>query len=514
MPKETAQARAVRSFFAGGISQAGAVAICRGLSCELNGAAALQEQLAATGPTVRVDCFGLCDHSPALRTREGEVLSGAAALAFAGCAASTRFDEPAGIRCLARRPIVTERIMRGSHHDLAVARRAGVYSALAKALQAAPGSVLAMIERSGEQGRGGAGYPTAAKWRACLAAADPRRFVVANGDEGDAGSFIDRVLLEEDPHAVLEGMALSALAVGASEGVVFIRAEYPRAQARMNRAIAEAREAGLLGPAVLGHGFAFDVRVVGGHGSYVCGEETALLNAIENKRGEVRVRPPYPTQAGLYGQPTVVNNIETLVNVPWIVREGPEAYRSLGVAAAPGTKAFCLARGFARPGIVEAEFGLELRGLIEQHAGGGRNGQPLAAVALGGPMGSILTPAEWDVPLEPAALGQRGIRLGHAGLVPIPEAADLRALLLNWAQFMALESCGKCVPCSLGSRRAVELVGRIDQGNHDEWQREFTQLLATIEGTSLCGFGQGLPQPLLKLATLARAQVAGGQLHG
>ncbi len=515
MAEETAQSRAVRSFFASGVAQTDAVGVCRGLSCELNGAAGIERQLTAAGmTTARIDCFGLCDCSPVVRTIDGKLFSGAAALALP--ARPEAVGAAAGapqIRCLARRPVVTERILHGPHHDLGVARQAGVYAALQSALQLGPEAVLAMVERSGEQGRGGAGYPTAAKWRACAAAGGSRRYVVANGDEGDPGSFIDRVLLEDDPHAVLEGLALCALAVGAGEGVVFIRAEYPRAQARMKAAIAEARAAGILGPSVPGYRFGFDVRVVGGHGSYVCGEETALLNAIEGRRGEVRVRPPYPAQSGLDGCPTVVNNIETLVNVPWIVREGPDAYRELGLPGAPGTKAFCLARGFARPGIIEAEFGIGLRELIEVHAGGGRGGRPLAAVALGGPMGSILAATEWDVRIDPAVLRERDLRLGHAGLVPIPESADLRAVLLNWAQFMAIESCGKCVPCGLGSRRVVELAGRIGQEDRDDGHQELLQLLATIEATSLCGFGQGIPQPLRKLATLIHDGRSGAPVH-
>jgi NADH:ubiquinone oxidoreductase subunit F (NADH-binding) len=517
MTRESAQSRGVRSFYAQGDTPAGAIGVCRGLSCELNGGPELEERLSSAGPVSRVHCFGYCDRAPAASRGDGEVLAGAAALALPGSADGLGMDDRPDIRSAARRAVVTERIGRGRHDDLGVARAAGVYAALEAAVQQDPAALLNVLERSGEQGRGGAGFPTAAKWRACASTPAARRYVIANGDEGDPGAFIDRVLLEDDPHAVLEGLALCAWAVGAGEGIVFIRGEYPRAQERMRLAIVAAREAGILGPSVLGSPFAFDVRVVSGHGSYVCGEETALLNAIEGRRGEARVRPPYPAESGLHGCPTVVNNIETLLNVPWILRAGPEAYRALGVSGSPGTKAFCLGRGFARPGIVEAEFGLGLRELIETHGGGGRDGVPLAAVALGGPMGSLLTPGQWDVPLDPVTLRRQGIRLGHGGLVPIPASADLAGLLRNWTQFMALESCGKCTPCALGSRQAVQIAVRMGDFRgpavsdaHDEFRR----LLATVEATSLCGFGQGLPQPLMRLAELARRQATGGGSGG
>jgi NADH-quinone oxidoreductase subunit F len=270
-----------------------------------------------------------------------------------------------------REAIVTARIGKGDFADLERARSVGIYQALAKALGQTPAAVLATVEESGEQGRGGAGFPTGRKWRLAAESAGTMRYVIANGDEGDPGSFIDRLLLEHDPHAILEGMALCAWAIGASAGVVYIRSEYPAAQSRMRAAIEQARAAGLLGTGICGSSFDFDVQVVTGHGSYVCGEETALLNAIEGRRGEVRVRPPYPAAQGLYGQPTVVNNIETLVNIPWIIERGPAAFRRLGTADSPGTKAFCFNQGFARPGIVEAEFGLSLRELVETYGGGG-----------------------------------------------------------------------------------------------------------------------------------------------
>jgi NADH-quinone oxidoreductase subunit F len=503
MTIQSASERGAKSFFSFPADDAGTVRVCRGLSCELNGAAALAARIGERDVVKPVYCVGFCDRSPALLGRGGETRCGPAALAWP---AATIAEEPRpDIRMLSARPVITERIAQGSHASLSGARRGGVYVGLAKALSGSPQALLTVVEASGERGRGGAGFPTARKWQACATAPGSTRYVVANGDEGDPGSFIDRVLLEDDPHAVLEGLILCGYAVGASEGIVFIRGEYPRARAIMGQAVIEAREGGLLGRSVMGSPFSFDVRVVSGHGSYVCGEETALLNAIEGRRGEVRVRPPYPVERGLHGCPTVVNNVETLVSIPWIVREGPQAYRQLGTDDSPGTKALCLNRGFARPGILEIEFGMSLREVIEVHAGGARETGGLAAVALGGPMGSVLAPEDWDVTLDYVELLRRNVRLGHGGIVAIPAATNLPRVLLSWVEFMAGESCGKCVPCSTGSRRALELATRMCQQPRADARLvgELVALMNTVEATSLCGFGRGIAGPVTTLARLA-----------
>jgi NADH:ubiquinone oxidoreductase subunit F (NADH-binding) len=503
MPGSRAHVRAVRSFFADHRS-AGEVRICRGLSCSLNGASGLAQRLAGRGQAVRpVYCLGYCDRAPALLPPAGDVQCAASALAWPAPAAPRA--PGADVRAVSRRAVVTERIGRGSHADLATARAAGVYATLRSALATGPDAVLDAVEASGERGRGGAGFPTGRKWRLAAAHASRAPLVVANGDEGDPGSFVDRMLLEDDPHAVLEGLALCAFALGAAQGVVYIRSEYPAARARMAAAVAEAREAGILGPSVLGSGFGFEVALAEGHGSYVCGEETALLNAIEGRRGEVRVRPPYPVERGLHGHPTVVNNIETLVNVPWILREGPDAYRRLGTPGSPGTKAICLNAGFARPGLVEVEFGVTLRAVVEEHGGGGRDGDTLAAIAVGGPMGSILLPDEFDARLDHDELAARGIRLGHGGLVAVPGTADPRALLVEWLEFMAEESCGKCVPCRRGSTEALAMARRLAAARESATPlvAELERLLGAVEASSLCGFGQGIPAPARRLAQLA-----------
>jgi NADH:ubiquinone oxidoreductase subunit F (NADH-binding) len=500
MTTSRALERGVRSFYADFHAEPAALRVCRGTSCYLAGGAELHGRTGDPAGARGVYCLGFCDRSPAILWPDGRVALGAAARE----AGEGELDPaPPPVRCLAREPIVTGRIGRGDFSDLGQARADGAYEALRAALRERPERILDALVRSGERGRGGGGFPTGVKWTRCAGAGPGEKFVVANGDEGDPGSFVDRILLERDPHAILEGLALCALAVGARQGIVYVRSEYPLAQARVQRALEQARAAGILGPSCLGSEFAFDARLVSGQGSYVCGEETALLNALEGRRGEVRLRPPYPVEAGLFGRPTVVNNVETLLNVPWILRRGPDAYRALGTPASPGTKALCLNAGFERPGIVEVEFGESLRRVIEDEAGGAKGGVPLDAVALGGPMGSILAREEWDVAVDPGSLRPRGIELGHGGLVALPRGTDWLALAEHWLRFMADESCGKCVPCRIGSQRALEGVrGGVARGR-------LLDLLATIEATSLCGFGQGLPRPVAQLLRLG-GKAAGG----
>lgn len=510
-----------------------ALRICRGTSCELSGAAELARGYRGDEDVQEVHCLGFCHRSPAVLLDETPVWGEAAReLADRGGGGSGRAAEGSStaeqlnVRSLCSTPVVTSRLARGDFSRLEDARRDGAWTALEKALRAGPEDVLETMERSGERGRGGAGYPTGRKWRACAEADGDRKVVVANGDEGDPGSFVDRLLMERDPHAVLEGMALCGRAVGASEGVVFVRSEYPGAGDRMREAVRRAREEGLLGQGILGTSFDFDVEVFTALGSYVCGEETAMLEALEGRRGEVRLRPPYPADQGLDGRPTVVNNVETLANVPFIVREGPEAYAAMGTGVSAGTKALCLNRGFARPGVVEVEFGTSLGEVLEE-AGMGRDG-PLAAVLLGGPMGSVLTPEEWDVTICYGAMADREVQLGHGGIVAVPEGTDFRGLLEHWLRFMVDESCGRCVPCALGSSVALDRV--VDRREQHEREAEgasvarapeagpgdveagparqlsLHELFHLMEETSLCAFGRTMPGPMRRLLELAREE--------
>jgi NADH-quinone oxidoreductase subunit F len=280
-----------------------------------------------------------------------------------------------------------------------------------------------------------------------------------------------------------------------------VRWEYPGALVLLRTAVADARDAGWLGRSIRGSAFDLDVEVVQGLGSYVCGEETALIHAIEGRRGEVSIRPPYPTERGLFGCPTVVNNVETLVNVPWIVEHGADAFRRFGTPESRGTKAICLNHGFARPGIVEIEFGTTLERVIAD-AGGGARGSTLEALAIGGPMGSIVTRQRWDVPVCYRAMRDAGIELGHGGILALPRGTDYGALALHWLEFMAHESCGRCAPCALGSKSALSRA-RVGQ------RAELEPLLDAIAATSLCAFGQLVPRPVRELLELERSRGGG-----
>jgi len=466
-----------------------AVRICVGTSCVLAGAKDLFA--AANGRTAcrSVYCIGFCDRSPAALQSDDR------AVALNGHASVEALLDPAfpeptrpAIRSVAKKTIVSRRIGRGDFSKLAAARSDGAYETLAKVRRLRPEDVISAMEQSGERGRGGAAFPTGTKWRRCSDVLSDAKYVVANGDEGDPGSFIDRVLLEDDPHSILEGMAICGHAVGAQKGIVYIRSEYPRAMKRMKLAIEAATAAGLLED--------FEASIFPGMGSYVCGEETAMLNAIEGLRGEVRLRPPYPVVEGLFGKPTVVNNVETLVNVPWILEHGPAEYAALGTNGSPGTKAVCLNHGFAVPGILEIEFGRSLRDVIELDARGGAHGQRLEAVLIGGPMGSVALPSQWDVPVCYQAMAEHNLILGHAGLVAVPEGANIRTLFLHWIEFMAEESCGKCVPCRLGSRRALDIAQSAEASRS---LPQLERLFDVMAQGSLCAFGQLMPGPMSQM---------------
>ena len=490
-----ATVRGAISYYSDLPSDRGTIKICQGTSCMLAGAGKLRETLEQKSECKSVYCLGYCDRSPTVLNASNEIICGDRALALNPNDDRVLIQTetpPLSLRCLASEPIVTRRA-KEDYSQLEKAKAAGVYSTLTKAVQSSPEEILRAVERSGERGRGGAGFPTGKKWRLCAESVGEPKYAIANGDEGDPGSFIDRILMENDPHGVIEGLLLCGYAVGASQGIIFIRSEYPTAMTKMRSAIAEARSAGIIGSSVLGSDFSFEISIFPGMGSYVCGEETAMLNAIEGLRGEVSIRPPYPTSEGLYGKPTVVNNVETLVNIPAILEKGPEAYAALGTPSSSGTKAMCLNHGFARPGIVEVEFGTSLQEVIEE-AGGGAGGNRIEALLLGGPMGSLLLPEEWDVPICYEAMTKRGIQLGHGGMVALLEGTDYRALLEHWLCFMKDESCGKCAPCRLGAQKAWNLV-RGD--NLDRAQLE--RLFEVMERSSLCAFAQYMPGPMRQI---------------
>jgi NADH:ubiquinone oxidoreductase subunit F (NADH-binding) len=399
--------------------------------------------------------------------------------------------EPA-VTVAAPASVVLERVVARVGPDLAAYAAHGGYEALEHVAARSPAAIVDELERSGLRGRGGAGFPTGRKWRAVLERPSAVKHVVCNADEGDPGAYIDRVILERDPHCVLEGMAIAARAVEATRGWVYVRKEYPAAAAAIRRAVDEARLAGILGTGAHGQP-SFDVEVVDGRGSYVCGEETALLNALEGRRPEVRPRPPYPAEAGLWGAPTLVDNVETLANVAWIVRSGGDAYAALGRGTSRGTKVVSLNSLFRHPGLYEVEFGQPVRALVED-LGGGLAAGSLHGVLIGGPLAGILPPQLLDTAFGFDELQQVGAAVGHGGVVAFDESTPILELAHHVFRFGAAESCGKCTPCRGGAPWiegvfAAALAGR-PAGSESE--AEWRGTVDALAATSLCGHGSGL----------------------
>ncbi|MEU9759019.1 NAD(P)H-dependent oxidoreductase subunit E [Streptomyces sp. NPDC047987] len=365
-----------------------------------------------------------------------------------------------------------------------------------------PDEVQLQVAASGLRGRGGAGFRVAAKWEAVAGVSGT--VVVVNGDEGDPGSYADRLLMEADPERVLEGLALACFACGARRAVVLVRSEYPRALARMREAVGQAYADGHFGPSVHGTDTVLDVEVVEGAGSYVAGEETALIASLEGDRGCARPRPPYPTERGLWDAPTVVNNVETLAAVPWIVSRGGEAYARRGTLNETGTKLVCLSERFARPGAYEVEVGTSLLRIVTELGGGLKDGCELTAVQVGGPLGGFLAPDALDVPLTTADLAARGAALGHAGLVAFDQSAAPQEVLRHIWQFAAAESCGACSPCRVGSRRGLDLASAGTPPG-PEWER----LARVMAEASLCAFGRRIPPAVRSLARAYGGRLAG-----
>lgn len=375
----------------------------------------------------------------------------------------------------------------------------GGYGALLKVLTSmTPEQVIAEVTRSGLRGRGGAGFPTGRKWEATRSAAGRKKYVVCNGDEGDPGAFMDRSVLEGDPHAVLEGMMIAAYAIGADEGYLYIRAEYPMAVQHVRRAIEQAREWGLLGERILGTDFSLDLHVKEGAGAFVCGEETALLASIQGERGMPRPRPPFPAQSGLWGCPTNINNVETYASVPAIISNGADWFAAVGTERSKGTKVFSLAGKVARTGLVEVPMGLTLRELIFDVGGGIKEGKRFKAVQIGGPSGGCLPESLLDTPIDYDQLTATGAIMGSGGVVVLDEDScmvDIARFFLNFTQS---ESCGKCTPCREGTRRMLEILTRISEGKGEPEDLDRLERLArVVKDTSLCGLGQTAPNPVL-----------------
>ncbi len=371
---------------------------------------------------------------------------------------------------------------------------------LRSALAMSSSEIITAVTDSGLRGRGGAGFPTGIKWKTVADATSTQKFVCCNADEGDSGTFADRMLMEGDPFSLIEGMAVSAVAVGATEGFVYIRSEYPDAVATMRRAIEIACEQGWIGPDVLGSGLPFDLQVRVGAGAYICGEETAMLDSLEGKRGMVRAKPPLPALEGLFGHPTVVNNVLSLASVPAVLALGSAAYRDLGVGRSRGTQVFQLSGNVAHGGIVETAFGLTLGELVTDFGGGTATGRPVRAVQVGGPLGAYLPPDSFDLRMDYEEFASAGAMVGHGGVVVFDDTVDMGQQARFAMEFCAVESCGKCTPCRVGAVRGVEVIDRILTGPDDETRTADLVLLDDLcdlmADGSLCAMGGLTPMPV------------------
>jgi NADH-quinone oxidoreductase subunit F len=486
--------------------------VCDDIACRLAGAEAICADLTrGVGPAgepardgrvtwLRSPCLGVCDRAPAaMLTVAGETprtftvapvdAAGViGVLESAGPTTDTRPDVTpvVGSRLLGRIGVVDPT-------SLDDYRSHGGYTALAQAFEMGPERVITEVTDSRLLGRGGAAFPTGRKWAAVATQAAQPHYLVCNADESEPGTFKDRVLLEGDPFATVEAMTIAAFATGASKGYLYIRGEYPEAEARVTNAIARARDAGLLGDDILGSGFSFEIELRRGAGAYICGEETALFESIEGKRGEPRNKPPFPVEVGLFGKPTVVNNVETLANVLRIVTDGGETFARIGTEGSTGPKLFCVSGHVARPGVYEVEFGATMRDLIEL-AGGVPGGRAIRTILLGGAAGVFVGPDSLDMPLTFEATRAAAATLGSGVIMVFDETTDLVDTLRRIAQFFRDESCGQCVPCRVGSVRQEELLARLAAGSQVRSRDDELALLREIgqamRDASICGLGQ------------------------
>jgi len=377
-------------------------------------------------------------------------------------------------------------------------RMHGGLAGLKKALAMTPAEIVRTVTESGLRGRGGAGFPTGIKWNTVLNAVAERKYIVCNADEGDSATFADRMIMEGDPFVLIEGMAIAGVATGATKGFVYIRSEYPHAISKMQRAVEIARKAGVLGPTVLGSPNAFDMEVRVGAGAYVCGEETSLLNSLEGKRGVVRAKPPLPAIQGLFGKPTVINNVISLASVPVILDKGAEHYKNFGMGRSRGTIPIQIAGNVKHGGLFEAAFGLTLGEIVNEIGGGTATGRPVKAVQVGGPLGAYFPPSMFDTPFDYEAFAAKDGLIGHAGITVFDDTADMLKQARFAMEFCAIESCGKCTPCRIGSTRGVETIDRIAAGIEPQKNLDLvTDLCNTMKFGSLCALGGFTPYPVM-----------------
>lgn len=374
----------------------------------------------------------------------------------------------------------------------------GGWTGLKRALGMAPADIVQAVADSGLRGRGGAAFPAGIKWKTVLDTVSAQKYIVCNADEGDSGTFSDRMLMEGDPMCLIEGMAIAGVAVGATQGYIYLRSEYPHAWRALNEAIANAYSAGWLGANVGGSDRRFDLEVRLGAGAYICGEETSLLESLEGKRGMVRFKPPLPAIAGLFGQPTVINNVITLASVPYILAQGAQAYRDYGMGKSRGTLPLQLAGNIKHGGLVEKAFGLTLRELLYGYGGGSASGRPIRAVQVGGPLGAYLPESQFDTLVDYEAFAAIGAMLGHGGIVVFDDTVDMLQQARYAMEFCAIESCGKCTPCRIGSTRGVEVIDRLGADiERDKQEALLRDLCETMLHGSLCALGGMTPYPVI-----------------
>jgi formate dehydrogenase iron-sulfur subunit len=390
----------------------------------------------------------------------------------------------------------------------------GGYAGLARALALGPAATVEEVTASGLRGRGGAGFPTGIKWRTVAATAAGQKYIVCNADEGDSGTFSDRMIMEGDPFVLIEGMTIAGFATGATKGYIYIRSEYPHAIATFGQAIRSARTKGYLGANAMDGGFAFDIELRVGAGAYVCGEETALLDSIEGKRGQVRPKPPLPAHEGLFGKPTVINNVISLATVPVVLSDGAAFYQNFGMGRSRGTMPIQLAGNVRFGGLFEAAFGVTLGDLVEDIGGGTLTGRPVRAVQVGGPLGAYFPPALFDTPFDYEAFAARDGLIGHGGIVVFDDSVDMAAQARFAMEFCAHESCGKCTPCRIGSTRGVEVIDRIVSGDKAAANRALlADLCNTMKFGSLCALGGFTPYPVISALTHFPEDFAGTPLR-
>lgn len=436
----------------------------------------------------RAPCLGLCDIAPSVMI-EGDVHKKVRKLGWREMVANTSRKHQTLVG--GDVAILTRNCGKGKTTWLAEYRASGGYAGLQKALTMPPAEVIAEVKTSGLVGRGGAAFPTGLKWEGAAATPETSRYVVCNADEAEPGTFKDRVIMEDDPHRVIEGIIIAAYAIQAHKGYMYIRGEYTEPFEIVEKACAEARAQHILGSRILGTDFSFDLELRQGAGAYICGEETALFESIEGKRGMPRVKPPFPTTHGLFGKPTVINNVETLSNIPEILKLGGEKYKQTGSEKSSGTKLFCVSGDVNRPGLYEVPFGVTMRHLLMDLAGGVRKGKTFQAALVGGAAGAFAGPENLDVRLSFEDMRTAGIPLGAGVITVFDETRDLRTVILRLAHFFAEESCGKCYPCQLGTQRQVEILERMMRGSAlpDDLQR-LEEVGQTMTDASICGLGQ------------------------